>query len=146
LEGVITLTNDSTRWGPWAGKIVTGAESAIPPAIYTVDTNNNVNALELGIEPEDFDIIETNQNLYCSTFINFGNGQIAKLSRSLLTNYWGDLLITQEGAQGQSPNPKLFIVHWDPTNSVFVTRRISYTFEFEHVTFAPINVPDIPGL
>jgi hypothetical protein len=28
LEGVITLTNDVAKWGSWAGKITTGAESS----------------------------------------------------------------------------------------------------------------------
>ena len=34
----------------------------------------------------------------------------------------------------------LFIVHWDATNSTFVTRQIRGE-AFEHVTFAPIDLP-----
>jgi len=94
-----------------------------------------VTSFALGIAPEDFDIIQTNQDLYC--VIQSDPGQILKLSRTLLTNYVGDLLITQEGFFFGTP--KLFIMHWDGTN--FVTRSISSSDLFEHVTFAPINLP-----
>jgi hypothetical protein len=47
-----------------------------------------------------------------------------------------------------SDGPKLFIVNWDPADMRFITRSISlpYSFagSFEHVTFAPINLPSIP--
>ncbi len=137
LEGVITLTYDVQKWGPWAGKIITGAESLSPPLVYAVDTNGTVTSFALGIEPEDFDLIPTNQDLYCvdETF-----GQIVKFPGTLLTNYWSDLLITQSG-DGAGDFGALFIVHWDSTNSTFVTRRIPYTSQFEHVTFAPMNIP-----
>ncbi len=139
LEGVVTLPNDTQKWGPWAGKIITGNE--INGLIFSVDTNGTVAKFELGIAVEDFDIIRTNQDLYCTT----DSTPILKLSRALLTNYVGDLLITQAGEKDSfSPfNPKLFIVHWDSTNSIFVTRSISGPggTVFEHVTFAPIDIP-----
>jgi hypothetical protein len=40
------------------------------------------------------------------------------------------------------PEPKLFIVKWDSTNSVpMIVHRISIPRNFEHVTFAPLNLP-----
>jgi hypothetical protein len=149
LEGVLTVSNDSTAFGPFAGKIITGDESRIPPAIYTVDTNGAVCLFELGIEPEDFDIIQTNQDLYCVNF-NSASSAILKLSRSLLTNYVGELLVTQAGENRlRLPDPRLFIVHWNTTNSEFTFRSISlpsdsYDGHFEHVTFAPVNIPALP--
>ncbi len=137
LEGVITLTNDVQKWGPWAGKIITGAEAKTPPLIYTVSTNGIITSYDdLGIAPEDFEIIPANQDLYC---VDQSNNQILKLSKTLLVNYVGDLLITQEGAS--FGKPKLFIVHWDGTN--FVKRGIAGSDEFEHITFAPINIPNL---
>ena len=155
LEGVITLPDDAQTWGPWAGKIVTGDEDAVDenlnprPLIYTIATNGEVtinSTLALisgGIYPEDFDVIPPNQDLYCVNYHDSGASFILKLSRKWLTNYWGDLLITDAGEA--SAQAKLFIVHWDSTNSSFVTRPISLPSSvggrLEHVTFAPIDIP-----
>jgi hypothetical protein len=148
LEGVITLPIDTNKWGPWAGKIVTGAEAAGDdyghqlPLIRLIDTNGIVTSLNLGIAPEDFDVIPTNQPLYCTSYP--GN-RIDKLPSNLFTNYWGDLLITQGDGATQR---KLFIVHWNSTNALFEIRSIGYStaIVFEHVTFAPIDLPTIQGL
>ena len=71
--------------------------------------------------------------------------EIQKLSRTYLTNYVGDLLITQSGDGTSSASPKLFIVRWDITNSVFNIKAIDRSYSgqgrFEHVTFAPIDIP-----
>jgi hypothetical protein len=53
LEGVITLPNTPSNWGPWAGKTVAGAESKTPPLIHTIGTNGKVASFALGIEPEE---------------------------------------------------------------------------------------------
>ena len=147
LEGVITLTNDVTKWGPWAGKILTGDErrynedDVLDPVVYAVDTNGVATSYALGIEPEDFDVIPPNQDLYCAD----PSVGILKLSKSWLTNYVGDLLITQAGEMRPHLAAKLFIVHWSGTN--LTTRSISLPSSvgggFEHVTFAPINIPSI---
>jgi len=149
LEGLIGLTNDPQHWGPWAGKLITGAESESPPLIFAISTNKEIQSFDLKIEPEDFDIVQTNQDLYCiSTSEQFTNAQLLKLSRTLLTNFLGQMLITQEGAQQLTNNPplklgKLFFVQWDNTTTNFVTRRISIDGFFEHSTFAPITLPNL---
>ncbi len=146
LEGVIVLTNDVQKWGPWAGKILTGAESKIPPLIHAIDANGLVTSFVLGIEAEDFDIIPPNQDLYCTAFVDH---KVLKVSRNLLTNYVGDLLITQEGLP---PNQcsRLFIVKWNPTNAALEMRSFAlpttiFQVGFEHVTFAPIDLPAVPN-
>jgi hypothetical protein len=142
LEGVVTLTNDVSKWGPWAGKILTGAESQTPPLIFAVDTNGVVSSFALGIEPEDFDVIPVNQDLYLTAY---NEGMILKLSKSFLTNYVGDMLITQEGPN--SLLTRLYIVHWDPVQSDFTVRTILPPWwasqGFEHSTFAPISLPKV---
>jgi len=96
----------------------------------------------IGIAPKGFDIIKPNQDLYC---LDWGQERLRKISSTLLTNYWGDLLITQEGAEGPDPSGRLFIVHWDNAKTNFVVRSITKPGAvFEHVTFAPINLPSHP--
>ena len=150
LEGVITLPNDTSKWGPWAGKIITGDEEKDPPLIYTIATNGAVVTYDTttlisgGIHPEDFDIIPTNQSLYAC---DYNSNTIVKLSKNYLTNYVGDLLITDAGENVLPSLGKLFIVHWDAAATNFITRRITYkrangsNGRFEHVTFAPIELP-----
>lgn len=150
LEGLITLTNNPAKWGPWAGKMLVGGESSVPPAIFAISTNGVVMTNHLDIQPEDFDIIVTNQNLYCSD--EQGN-KVLKLSSNLFTNFVGDLLVTQEGfvdhfINGMTPAvhlPKLIVLHWDGTNFVqraSISRRDGDMLE--HSTFAPMNIPPLP--
>ncbi|MCX6884034.1 MAG: hypothetical protein NTX27_03220 [Verrucomicrobia bacterium] len=150
LEGVTTITNDAARWGPWAGKILTGDETVSQPywvphgIIYATDTNGVTTSHALGIHPEDFDIVPPDQSLYCLNYDGSAS-KILKLSKSLLTNYVGDLLITQAGES--HVEAKLYFVHWTGTN--FMTRSISlptsvFSGQFEHVTFAPIELPNLP--
>src|SRR5206468_3680678 len=64
LEGVLTVPNDSMKYGPWAGKILTCGEKA--GLIYAVDTSGNVTSYNLGVgAPEDIRLIPSGQNLYC---------------------------------------------------------------------------------
>ncbi|MFY4729316.1 hypothetical protein, partial [Nitrospira sp. BLG_2] len=136
LEGVVTLPNDQQKYGPWAGRIVTGAERRDPPLIYTIDTTGNVAEFAEGIAPEDFDIIPGGQALYCTD----GNaGRIYKVPAAYFTEYVGDLLITQAGEVWDYP-AALLLLHWDGSHfvrkSVFPPEGVM----FEHVTFAPIDL------
>jgi hypothetical protein len=109
--------------------------------VHTILNESRV-VVNLGITPEDFDIIKPNQDLYC---LDVARSKIWKLSSTLLTNYWGDLLITEEGAEAPDSNGRLFIVHWDNAKTNFVVRSIVNPGSwFEHVTFAPINLPSHP--
>jgi hypothetical protein len=146
LEGVIALTNDATKWGPWAGKIIAGSE--ILHAIYAIAPSGVVTTNFLGIDPEDFDIVPPNQNLYLT---DPDRNTVLKLSSSYLTNFVGDLMITQAGEVFPNQIGKLFFVRWDAPNSNFAVRSISYNRpdgspgHFEHVTFAPLVLsPETP--
>ena len=137
LEGAISLPNNTNQWGPWAGKILTGDENY--GILYTIATNGTVASYDLGFAPENFALIPTNQDLYACDYFS---SRIMKLSRTFLTNYVGDLLITQEGGSGSYP-PRLFIVNWNGTN--FITRAIDASDfgigQFEGAAFAPLNLP-----
>lgn len=138
LEGAIVLANEYAKWGPWAGKIVTGNE--LEHKIFTIAPDGSVASFNLGIDPEDFDIILPNHDLYAC---DQSRNSIFKLTHGLLTNYAGDLVITEE----LSVPSKLTLLRWDAVATNFVTRSIPFkhddgTFgEFEHVTFAPIDLP-----
>ena len=128
--------------------------------IFAIDTNGIVSTFDLGIVSfglghdaglscEHFDVIPPGQDLYLVG--EEANGKLLKLSHTLLTNYVGDLLITQGGLW--VGEPELYIVHWN--GSQFIPRGIPLRFyslnntnftnieEIESVTFAPII--DLPG-
>lgn len=141
------LTNDVAKWGPLAGKIVTGDENE--NLIYTIAGNgflttiNPTNFFPGGIRTEDFEIIPPNQDLYvCDATV----GRLAKLTRDYLTNHIGDLMIVDAGEFGGGIG-SLFIVRWDAPTTNFITSRIPFIYsdgaggKFEHVTFAPLNLP-----
>jgi len=149
LEGVVTLPNDELKYGPWAGKILTGAERLTPPLIYAIvddGTAANVVSFQLGVAPEDFDIIPQGQNLYCNDPVN--NRLIWKVPSWYFEDCIGHVIVTQAGEWGDTP--ELVIFHWDPEEGRFVRKVICApqydanhgveTPSFEHVTFAPIEL------
>jgi hypothetical protein len=143
LEGVTTLTNDVQKWGPWAGKIITGDEDEhniyTVAADGTITTNDTAALISGGIFPESFTVIPPNQSLYLAAY---GNDSLMELPASALTNYIGDMLISQAG-EGMSPG--LFILRWDNQSSNFVTFSIPIPSavgpQIEDIKFAPIQLP-----
>ena len=141
LEGVVTVPNDSSKYGPWAGKILTCAEKA--KLIYAVDTNRTLTAYNLGLgSPEDVRLIPSGQNLYCLDFA-LDNSPLLKVTADNFTSFAGDILLVDEGvdpigcAVGGS-----YIVHWE--GGRFVVRQIPVGRSLENVQFAPINIPALP--
>jgi hypothetical protein len=143
LEGCITVPNDPVKWGPWAGRILTGDENT--HFIYDVGTDGSWGRVALGMNPEDFDFIRPEENLYmCDPDRN----AILKLTASFDSFYTGALLITQAGELNDGA--ALFVVYLDPASQKFIVRSIPYLppsgigGHFEHLTFAPINLPIQP--
>ncbi|MGA2866712.1 MAG: hypothetical protein ABSF95_19740 [Verrucomicrobiota bacterium] len=151
LEGLLTLSNNVDKYGPWAGKLLTGDECQ--KLIYAIDTNGAVQtygaADGLDISPDTFRLIPTNQDLYCCANVGQGAASlILKLSRQWFKNYVGDILIVQSGEVGMGP-PALYIVHCS-TNG-FNTKTILLTdpfmsngWFFEKAAFAPVDIPAYP--
>ena len=147
LEGVIVMTNNVAKWGPWAGKILTGDEMQFPPPLYTISTNGAVTTNDTtqlfpgGIQTEDFEVIPPNQDYYaCDLF----GSKLLKVSRDYFTNYVGDLLILDAGDGGSSSNGKIYVLKWDVASNSFLTRRLlSFPGPLEHATFAPVNLPPL---
>ncbi len=143
LEGVITIPTNILTYGPWAGRILAGAEE--DRCLFTIDTNGLASFYSFNIVPEDVHIIQTNQDFY----LNDVGGQILKLPRHWLTNYVGDVLVTQElNPNTGDPPSALYILHWDAGSTNFVKHAIrspvSTATEFEQGAFAPIVIPSTP--
>ena len=141
LEGMTTLTNDASRWGPWAGTAVTGGE--ISGMLYFVYPTGGfasyptTNIFPGGILPEDFLVIPPNQDLYFTD----ATGLVVKLSKSSFADHVGDLLVEQETGSGAG----FFILHWDGNN--FDATVFKYPFGsdlLEQAVFAPIDIPALP--
>ncbi len=162
LEGALTLPNDP-RYGPWAGKLLTSDENE--DVIYALDTNGSYTAWngadifpfdaatgESGLAGADFDLVATNQDLYCTLqfFDSVDRGLIVKVPRSFMSKSVGDILVTRAGETTFDPvnNPgsgKLFFLHWDAVRTNFVAQRVLFPLFpgvhiFEHSTFAPCNI------
>jgi hypothetical protein len=144
LEGVCAVPNDTNRYGPLAGKIITADQNVIPPLVWAADSQSTTNFLS-GWAVTDFHIIPTNQDFYLpgSYGIEPITGKVDtlfKVSRLYLQDYVGDLLMTQEDGA-------LFILHWDPVEG-FVIYTIAYPTsyvyiwpDFEPGAFAPFPIP-----
>ena len=137
LECVLTLPNDTNKYGPWAGKILTGNELDL--RLFTIDTNGVVIGWPFPAPAENLNLIPANQDLYAVDAGMQGstNGRVWKISRNAFTNYVGDILVTHEGnLDGQ---PKHVIVHWDGTSFVTTDLINTNALNYEQATFAPVS-------
>jgi hypothetical protein len=146
LEGVTTVPNED-RYGPWAGKILAGAEDQ--GRIYAVDPEGNEESaaagaddclaedgcFELGIKPEDIDIIPANENFFG---VDFGSRTLWGATPDQFADMVGDVLIAQED-QGI-----LWHVRWNGTS--FDKEELTRVELWEHVTFSSAGIAEIPVL
>jgi Calx-beta domain-containing protein len=131
LEGLQVLPDDP-RYGPWAGRIVAGAEDE--SALYAVDAAGNVASYKLGIVPEDVDLIAAGESFYG---VDFGGRKVWTAGASQWQSMAGDVLVAQE-APGI-----LFRVRWNARTSSFQTEPLARVAKWEHVTFAPVSIATI---
>jgi hypothetical protein len=145
LGGVITLTNDTARWGPWSGKVITGQDyEEYPefPEIYAVDTAGQVlTYTNLGIQPEQVSLIPPSQPFY---FCDTDNNAIWEVPYTAFTNHVGQLLMTGPG--DSLHRPALYVVHYDAgATNQFVAEQIDlpeFIGRLEQGAFAPLtNMP-----
>jgi PKD repeat protein len=133
LEGLTTVPNDPARYGPWAGTILAGAENE--GRIYAIAPNGTVTHYELGIYPEDIDIVPARENFLG---VDFGEGQVKGAPASAFADKVGDIVIAQE-----TPGV-LWNVHWNPTLGAFEVSELARVPQWEHVTFAPAGINPLP--
>jgi len=131
LEGVTTVPNEE-RYGPWAGKILAGAELEDDGRVYAIDADGNAKSYDLNITPEDIDIIAPNENFYG---VDFGGAKLWGAPPSEFEEIVGDVLIAQE-------HPGiLWHVRWN--GSEFETNELARVEQWEHVTFSSAGVVEI---
>jgi hypothetical protein len=129
LEGLSTIPNDP-RYGPWAGAILIGAEDQ--GRFYAIAPTGAITPYAIGIAPEDIDMIPANQNFFA---VGFGEHTLYGAPASAFTGMVGDLLVTQEFGS-------LWHVWWDGAG--FRKEQLATKPQFEHVTFSPAGVVEIP--
>lgn len=134
LEAVMTVPQ-SGAWGPWSGAIIAGAEEQ--HLIYAVKRDLQITSYALGINPEDFDLIEAGQHFYGT---DFGGSRILKADASHFDAWIGQILVAQAGEHGDGG--QLFRVWYNGTSMQaegILTPAQATAARWEHVTFAPVD-------
>ena len=113
LEGVLILPNDP-KYGPWAGKIIVGAEGNNLDLreigkIYSISAGGEVDGWDLSfrdaggvlhpMKPEDLDWIEAGQDFFG---INFSNKRLLRAPKADFAPFVDDVLFTQETPCGSA--------------------------------------------
>jgi RHS repeat-associated protein len=132
-EGLITVPADPLRYGPWAGKIVTGSEDAA--RIFAIDTQGNVSFFDLGIAPEHIKLATPNENYFG---VDFASQTLWGIPAPELSSMTGDLLI------GEETPGNLWQVHWN--GSRFETTRIAQVAQWEGATMAPAGISQVTSV
>ncbi len=135
LEGLTTVPNDPVKYGPWAGKILAGAEQQ--GRIYSIDPAGNTAFFTLGIDPEDIDIIPANENFFG---VDFGSQTLWGAPPSEFAGLVGDVLIAEE-----FPGI-LWHVKWDAASNSFQVTNVAQVTQWEHVTFSTAGIVEIPPI
>jgi RHS repeat-associated protein len=130
LEGLSTIPDIPQKYGPWAGKILIGAEQQ--RGFYTVDARGNTAFFDLGISPEDIDIIPENENFFG---VDFGSSRLMGAPAAAFRDMVGDILVAQEGPG------VLYRVHWN--GAAFEETPLAGVAQWEHVTFAPAGIVEV---
>ncbi len=154
LEGVTTVPDAPARHGPLAGKILAGAEAAggaygVRPLLYAVAPDGTVASYEVGVAIEDVDIVAPNENFFG---INYGTSYLLGAPAEVFRPLTGDILLTQEqvpGDIGGAPSG-LYVLRWDGselrTLPVPLADDSDPVGQWEHVTFAPAGVREVPPI
>lgn len=146
LEGLATVPNDVSKWGPIAGCIIAGAEGQGLMHAWCKNAAGGFDhsTYALGVNIEDIDFIDGG-NFFG---VNFGTGKLVGAGAAQFSSMLGDILLTQEFSAGGDSG--LYHLKWN--GSSLVTEQIvigagSTTIgQWEHVTFAPAGVVEIVGV
>lgn len=141
LEGLWTVPNDAARYGPLAGKAIAGAENQT--LLYAFGTDGSFATYNVGVNIEDIDLIGTNENFFG---VNFGTSRILGAPASEFAGMEGDILLTQEFHSGSG----LYRLRWNGMALVAEQFQLAMgsapVGQWEHVTFAPAGINEIPPI
>jgi PKD repeat protein len=142
LEGVTTVPNDLTTYGPWAGKVLAGNENN--GCVYSIDMLGNSQCWlqELGrglgsFAPESMHVLLPNENFIG---VDFGDQVLVGASATALSALVGDVLVTSEvpGA--------VWDIHWDPVSQTFQPLEVATGGQFEGSTVSPAGIAEVPPI
>jgi RHS repeat-associated protein len=133
LEGVTSVPDDATKYGPWAGKILVGAKDQ--GTVYAVDAQGNATSYSLGLNPADIRIIPAHENFYG---LDPADGKIWGAPDDAFAGIIGDILIAQ-GSPGV-----LARVRWNGTE--FEVGQIAAVSSWGQITFSPAALSEIGGV
>jgi Mg-chelatase subunit ChlD len=134
LEGLTTVPNDPARYGPWAGKILAGAEGQ--GLVYAFAADGSFATWSLGIQPEDMDIVPEHTNFFG---VDFAAKRLVGAGEAEWTDKVGDVVIAQESGP-------LWDVRWHADSQAFVVTNLAQVGQWEHVTFSSAGIVEIPRL
>jgi len=129
-EGLTVAPNDPDRYGPWAGRILVGDETR--DVVWAVDATGDVQVFQLGIFPENINIVPPNENFFG---VDFGSGFVMGASASQFRSMVGDVLISEEFGG------RVWHVEWD--GLAFRRTQIAQVAQWEHTAFGPAAVAEI---
>jgi RHS repeat-associated protein len=126
-DAVISVPNDASKYGLWAGKILAGIKSQ--SRINAISPQGVIESYQLTVSPTDLDLIPANENLFA---VDSGAASLLGASANQFSAMAGDLLVTQN-----QPGA-LWRIHW--TGTEFQATQIAQASQLESVAFAPAGV------
>ena len=130
-EGLFTVPNDPQKYGPWAGKIITGGENLA--RIFAIDTSRVITTFDLGISPENIKLILPNENFFA---VDFAGQKLTGIPAAELEGMVGDILI------GEEFTGNLWQVHWN--GSGFETTKFAaVSGDLEGTAFGPAGISQV---
>jgi hypothetical protein len=133
LEGLSTIPDDP-RYGPWAGKILIGAEDQ--GRIYAVSPDGRAEHWNLGIMVEDIDVVPPGENFFG---VDYAGRRLVGADVTQWVDKVGDVVIAQESGA-------LFDVRWNEARGDFDVKQLAQVAQWEHVTFSTAGIVEIPKI
>lgn len=131
LEGVVVVPDDQDKYGPWAGKILTGAKTQ--GLIYSIDPQGVATSYPFGGNVTDLRIIPAHENFYG---IDSVEQKIWGAPAAAFSGMIGDVLIAQD-----TPGT-LSRVHWN--GAEFEVSQIAEVAQWKQIAFSPAGIAPIP--
>jgi hypothetical protein len=141
LEGVVVVPDAPARYGPLAGRLIAGAENE--SLLYAVAPDGTVDTYELGVKIEDIDLIAPGENFFG---VNYGTSRLLGAPAMAFLALLGDILLAQE----MHASTGLYRLQWNgmalAAQEIPVTAESAPVGQWEHVTFAPAGIVEIPPI
>lgn len=130
LEGVTVIPNDQDAYGPWAGKIITGAPEQ--GLVYAIDGQGLTTSYNFNLNPEDIIVVPAHENFYG---VDPSEQKIYGAPANAFAGIIGDVLIAQE-----TPGT-LSRVHWNGFE--FEVSQVAEVTQWKQITFSPAGITPI---